>query len=42
LVAHWFACIWYVIAESERHEKGRDWDLGKSFFTIHIVRLSIE
>ncbi|XP_029346805.1 potassium voltage-gated channel subfamily H member 8 isoform X2 [Acyrthosiphon pisum] len=28
LVAHWFACIWYVIAESERHEKGRDWDLG--------------
>ncbi|XP_015380280.1 PREDICTED: potassium voltage-gated channel subfamily H member 8 [Diuraphis noxia] len=28
LVAHWFACIWYVIAESERHEKGREWDLG--------------
>ncbi|KAF0769868.1 potassium voltage-gated channel subfamily H member 8-like [Aphis craccivora] len=27
LVAHWFACIWYVIAESERREKGRDWDL---------------
>ncbi|XP_025406127.1 potassium voltage-gated channel subfamily H member 8 isoform X3 [Sipha flava] len=28
LVAHWFACIWYVIAESERRLHGRAWDLG--------------
>lgn len=28
LVAHWFACIWYVIAESERRLYGDNWDLG--------------
>lgn len=31
LVAHWFACIWYVIAESERRLYGRSWDLGNVF-----------
>ncbi|VVC26501.1 Potassium channel, voltage-dependent, EAG/ELK/ERG,Ion transport domain [Cinara cedri] len=29
LVAHWFACIWYVIADSERRLHGKNWDLGK-------------
>ncbi|KAJ8676492.1 hypothetical protein QAD02_012279 [Eretmocerus hayati] len=28
LVAHWLACIWYVIAEKERLRHDKDWDLG--------------
>ncbi|XP_018909518.1 voltage-gated delayed rectifier potassium channel KCNH8 isoform X2 [Bemisia tabaci] len=28
LVAHWLACIWYVIAEKERARNDKDWDLG--------------
>ncbi|XP_058788674.1 potassium voltage-gated channel subfamily H member 8 isoform X2 [Phymastichus coffea] len=28
LVAHWLACIWYVIAEKERLRHEKDWDLG--------------
>lgn len=28
LVAHWLACIWYVIAEKEKAKNGMDWDLG--------------
>ncbi|XP_049859060.1 potassium voltage-gated channel subfamily H member 8 isoform X2 [Schistocerca gregaria] len=28
LVAHWLACIWYVIAEKERLRNEKDWDLG--------------
>ncbi|XP_066586736.1 potassium voltage-gated channel subfamily H member 8 isoform X2 [Prorops nasuta] len=28
LVAHWLACIWYVIAEKERLRNDKDWDLG--------------
>ncbi|XP_031783692.1 potassium voltage-gated channel subfamily H member 8 isoform X3 [Nasonia vitripennis] len=28
LVAHWLACIWYVIAEKERMRHDKDWDLG--------------
>lgn len=30
VVAHWLACIWYVIAEKERLRNDKDWDLGKS------------
>nr|CAD7197035.1 unnamed protein product [Timema douglasi] len=30
LVAHWLACIWYVIAEKERSRNDKDWDLGMS------------
>lgn len=49
LVAHWFACIWYVIAESERRLHGRTWDLGNvsllfmssSFFLLSFPELSI-
>jgi len=36
LVAHWFACIWYVIAESERHLHGKSWDLGNVFLILFI------
>ncbi|XP_055619058.1 potassium voltage-gated channel subfamily H member 8 isoform X2 [Toxorhynchites rutilus septentrionalis] len=28
LVAHWLACIWYVIAEKERLVNDVDWDIG--------------
>ncbi|BES95559.1 PAC [Nesidiocoris tenuis] len=28
LMAHWLACIWYVIAEKERARHASDWDLG--------------
>lgn len=49
LVAHWFACIWYVIAESERRLHGRTWDLGNvslpfmssSFFLLPFLELSV-
>lgn len=29
LVAHWLACLWYVIAEKERARYDPEWDLGK-------------
>ncbi|XP_031640791.1 potassium voltage-gated channel subfamily H member 8 isoform X2 [Contarinia nasturtii] len=28
LVAHWLACIWYVIAEKSQTENDNDWDIG--------------
>ncbi|XP_035786978.1 potassium voltage-gated channel subfamily H member 8-like isoform X1 [Anopheles albimanus] len=28
LVAHWLACVWYVIAEKERLINDADWDIG--------------
>ncbi|XP_058125655.1 potassium voltage-gated channel subfamily H member 8 [Anopheles coustani] len=28
LVAHWLACVWYVIAEKERLFNDADWDIG--------------
>ncbi|CAB3384865.1 Hypothetical predicted protein [Cloeon dipterum] len=28
LVAHWMACIWYVIAERERKHHEQEWNLG--------------
>lgn len=28
LVAHWLACIWYVIAEKEQIVNDIDWDIG--------------
>lgn len=34
LVAHWLACIWYVIAEKERLRNDKDWDLGKSLTPV--------
>lgn len=35
LVAHWLACIWFVIAEKERQRNDRDWDLGKLYRRIY-------
>lgn len=29
LVAHWLACIWYVIAEKEKSRNDKEWDLSK-------------
>jgi potassium voltage-gated channel Eag-related subfamily H protein 8 len=29
LVAHWLACIWYVVADKERHKNDEQWDLGE-------------
>lgn len=29
LVAHWLACIWYVIALEEIELNPQDWDVGK-------------
>lgn len=29
LVAHWLACIWYVIADKEKDMHGDEWSLGK-------------
>ena len=34
IVAHWLACIWYVIAEKERSKFPKDWDLGTIFFYL--------
>lgn len=28
LVAHWLACIWYVIAEKENMMNDNGWDIG--------------
>ncbi|KAK6638166.1 hypothetical protein RUM44_008594 [Polyplax serrata] len=28
LVAHWLACIWFIIAEKEKARNGLDWELG--------------
>jgi potassium voltage-gated channel Eag-related subfamily H member 8 len=31
LVAHWLACIWFIIAEKEiAYHRNESWDLGKS------------
>ncbi|XP_071451245.1 voltage-gated delayed rectifier potassium channel KCNH8 [Hetaerina americana] len=28
LLAHWLACLWYVVADTERSKHKSDWDLG--------------
>lgn len=30
LLAHWLACVWFVIAERERAMNRKEWDLGES------------
>lgn len=43
LVAHWLACIWFIIAEKEiEHHRNESWDLGKmkrtrSFFILTFI-----
>jgi len=44
VVAHWLACIWYVIAEKERLRNDKDWDLGESsaVFTYPLFAICYE
>ncbi|XP_050537378.1 potassium voltage-gated channel subfamily H member 8 isoform X2 [Daktulosphaira vitifoliae] len=42
LVAHWFACIWYVIAESERRLYGDNWDLGWLHTLAERLKVDVE
>lgn len=37
LVAHWLACLWYVIAEKERLRNRDEWDLGESYHCLTVV-----
>lgn len=39
LVAHWLACIWFVIAEKERLRNDNEWDLGKFAILLNSLRL---
>lgn len=34
LVAHWLACIWFVIAEKEQFGNDIDYDIGKRNFKL--------
>lgn len=31
LVAHWLACVWFVIAEKELELHDSDWDIGEYY-----------
>ncbi len=31
IVAHWLACIWYVIAQEEKHAFGDEWQIGEHY-----------
>jgi hypothetical protein len=35
LVAHWLACIWYVIAVEEIELNPIDWDVSKYYFLLN-------
>ncbi|XP_043597780.1 potassium voltage-gated channel subfamily H member 8 isoform X1 [Bombus pyrosoma] len=42
LVAHWLACIWFVIAEKERLRNDDDWDLGWIHTLAEKLKISVE
>ncbi|XP_024945498.1 potassium voltage-gated channel subfamily H member 8 isoform X2 [Cephus cinctus] len=42
LVAHWLACIWYVIAEKERLRNDKDWDLGWIHTLADRLKISVQ
>ncbi|XP_061939546.1 potassium voltage-gated channel subfamily H member 8 isoform X2 [Apis cerana] len=42
LVAHWLACIWFVIAEKERLRNDNDWDLGWIHTLAEKLKISVE
>ncbi|XP_048267404.1 potassium voltage-gated channel subfamily H member 8 isoform X4 [Bombus terrestris] len=42
LVAHWLACIWFVIAEKERLRNDDDWDLGWIHTLAERLKISVE
>jgi Ion transport protein len=37
LVAHWLACIWYVVAEKERRWNDKEWDLGECMAIQEVI-----
>ncbi|XP_026672819.1 potassium voltage-gated channel subfamily H member 8 isoform X1 [Ceratina calcarata] len=41
LVAHWLACIWFVIAEKERLKNDSDWDLGWIHTLAERLKISV-
>ncbi|XP_065200831.1 potassium voltage-gated channel subfamily H member 8 isoform X3 [Planococcus citri] len=42
IVAHWLACIWYVIAEKERSKFPKDWDLGWLHTLADRLKISVD
>ncbi|XP_015113234.1 potassium voltage-gated channel subfamily H member 8 isoform X1 [Diachasma alloeum] len=42
LLAHWLACIWYVIAEKERLKKDKDWNLGWIHTLAERLRIDVQ
>ncbi|XP_033219889.1 potassium voltage-gated channel subfamily H member 8 [Belonocnema kinseyi] len=42
LVAHWLACIWYVIAEKERSRNDKDWNLGWIHILAERLKIPVE
>ncbi|XP_076679481.1 eag-like K[+] channel isoform X2 [Andrena cerasifolii] len=42
LVAHWLACIWFVIAEKERLRNDSDWDLGWIHTLAERLKISVQ
>ncbi|CAL7950753.1 unnamed protein product [Xylocopa violacea] len=42
LVAHWLACIWFVIAEKERLKNDNDWDLGWIHILAERLKISVD
>ncbi|XP_035742124.1 potassium voltage-gated channel subfamily H member 8-like isoform X2 [Vespa mandarinia] len=42
LVAHWLACIWFVIAEKERLRNDKEWDLGWIHALAERLKISVQ
>lgn len=35
LLAHWMACIWYIIGKMEMEANSYNWDIGESIMLLH-------
>ncbi|XP_044012585.1 potassium voltage-gated channel subfamily H member 8 isoform X2 [Aphidius gifuensis] len=42
LVAHWLACIWYVIADKERLNNDKEWNLGWIHTLAERLRIPVQ
>ncbi|KAF5307673.1 hypothetical protein FQR65_LT06728 [Abscondita terminalis] len=42
LVAHWLACLWYVIADKEKERNDINWDLGWIHSLAEKLKISVE
>ncbi|KAK0093508.1 hypothetical protein PV326_013384 [Microctonus aethiopoides] len=42
LVAHWLACIWYVIAEKEKSRNDKEWDLSWIHALAERLRIPVQ